>query len=156
MLTTTVIVVHIVACAFLVLVVLLQTGKGSDIGAVLGGGSSETLFGSSGAGNLLTKLTAGTAAIFMLTSLIMTYGSAHETTRSLFDSTPPQSGSSEAAADRDADALPADQPGDEASDHVAPGESGAGVASPTAASDGEPADQTSSAPSRDTASEPDY
>ncbi len=61
-------IVHILACIFLVLVVLLQTGKGADMGAVFGG-SSSTVFGSSGAGNLLTKLTTATAIVFMLTSL---------------------------------------------------------------------------------------
>ncbi len=61
------------SCLFLIVVVLLQTGKGADMGAVFGGGS-QTLFGSSGAGNFLTHLTTATAIIFMLTSLILTYG----------------------------------------------------------------------------------
>ena len=50
--------IHVFACLFLIVVVLLQTGKGADMGAVFGGGS-QTLFGSGGAGNFLTKLTAG-------------------------------------------------------------------------------------------------
>jgi preprotein translocase subunit SecG len=62
--------VHVTACLFLIVVVLLQTGKGADMGAVLGGGS-QTLFGASGAGNLLTKLTTGMAITFMTTSLII-------------------------------------------------------------------------------------
>lgn len=61
------------ACTVLVLVVLLQRGKGSDIGAALGGGGSNTVFGSRGAGNFLTKLTTGSAVIFMLTSLSLAY-----------------------------------------------------------------------------------
>jgi preprotein translocase subunit SecG len=65
--------IHVLACFFLIVVVLLQTGKGADIGAVFGGGS-QTLFGSGGAGNLLTKLTTGTAILFMVTSLILSYG----------------------------------------------------------------------------------
>jgi preprotein translocase subunit SecG len=65
-------VVHVFACLFLIVVVLLQTGKGADMGAVFGGGS-QTLFGSGGAGNLLTKLTTGTAIAFMITSLILSY-----------------------------------------------------------------------------------
>jgi len=56
--------------------VLLQTGKGADMGAVFGGGS-QTLFGSGGAGNLLAKLTTGTAIAFMITSLILSYGQTH-------------------------------------------------------------------------------
>ena len=87
MLYTSLIVVHIIACVFLIAVVLLQTGKGADMGAVFGG-SSDTVFGSSGAGNFLTKLTTGVAALFMLTSLVMTYGSALQTTQSLFDDVP--------------------------------------------------------------------
>jgi preprotein translocase subunit SecG len=65
-------VIHVFACLFLIVVVLLQTGKGADMGAVFGGGS-QTLFGSGGAGNLLTKLTTGTAIAFMVTSLILSY-----------------------------------------------------------------------------------
>ncbi len=70
---TFLVVLHIMACTVLVLVVLLQRGKGSDIGAALGGGGSNTVFGSRGAGNFLTKLTTGSAVIFMLTSLSLAY-----------------------------------------------------------------------------------
>jgi len=70
-------IVHVLACVFLVVVVLLQKGKGADMGAVFGGGS-QTLFGSSGAGNLLTKVTAGVAATFMITSLILAVGARNE------------------------------------------------------------------------------
>jgi preprotein translocase subunit SecG len=79
---------HVFACIFLITIVLLQTGKGADMGAVFGGGSSETVFGSSGAGNFLTKLTTGIAILFMLTSLVMTYGLARQTSQSLFDDVP--------------------------------------------------------------------
>lgn len=84
---TTLIVLHIFSCFFLILVVLLQQGKGSDVGAVFGG-SSQTIFGSSGAGNLLTKLTAGIAVVFMLTSLTLTYGTARQPSTSIFDEAP--------------------------------------------------------------------
>ncbi|MCP4040273.1 MAG: preprotein translocase subunit SecG [bacterium] len=70
---TFLVVLHVMACAVLVLVVLLQRGKGSDVGAALGGGGSNTVFGSRGAGNFLTKLTTGSAIIFMLTSLSLAY-----------------------------------------------------------------------------------
>jgi len=80
-------VVHVLACVFLVLVVLLQTGKGADMGAVFGG-SSSTVFGSSGAGNFLTRLTTATAIIFMLTSMGLTYLSNHPTSSTVFDSAP--------------------------------------------------------------------
>ncbi|HXG20196.1 MAG TPA: preprotein translocase subunit SecG [Methylomirabilota bacterium] len=84
---TIVTVIHIITCFFLATVVLLQQGKGSDVSAVFGG-SSQTLFGSSGAGNLLTKLTSASAIIFMLTSLTLTYGAAKQSAKSLFDNAP--------------------------------------------------------------------
>jgi preprotein translocase subunit SecG len=70
---TFLVVLHIMACVVLVLVVLLQRGKGSDVGAALGGGGSNTVFGSRGAGNFLTKLTTASAIIFMTTSLSLAY-----------------------------------------------------------------------------------
>jgi preprotein translocase subunit SecG len=66
-------VLHIIACFVLITVVLLQRGKGAEMGAVFGGGASSTVFGSRGAGNFLTKLTTGFAVIFMLTSLSLSY-----------------------------------------------------------------------------------
>ena len=68
--------IHVIACIILVLVVLLQAGKGADMGAVFGGASS-TIFGSSGAGNFLTRLTTGAAVVFMTTSLTLTYVGSH-------------------------------------------------------------------------------
>ncbi len=67
------IVLHIVVCTFLVLVVLLQAGKGGGIGIAFGGGGSQTVFGSSGAGNFLTRLTAICATIFFLNSMGLAY-----------------------------------------------------------------------------------
>jgi|Deesub1362A_J573_1020465.scaffolds.fasta_scaffold01122_8 preprotein translocase subunit SecG len=64
-------ILHIFVCVFLILVVLLQTGKGSDIGAVFGGGGSQALFGSAGPATFLGKLTTVVAAIFMFTSLAL-------------------------------------------------------------------------------------
>ena len=81
-------VVHVLSCLFLIVVVLLQTGKGADMGAVFGGGS-QTLFGSSGAGNFLTHLTTATAIIFMLTSLILTYGQTPGSSSRLLERLPP-------------------------------------------------------------------
>jgi len=79
--------VHVLSCIFLIVVVLLQTGKGADMGAVLGGGS-QTLFGASGAGNLLTKLTTGMAITFMATSLVIAVGQRRTPTSSLIDRLP--------------------------------------------------------------------
>jgi preprotein translocase subunit SecG len=66
-------VLHVVVCVFLVAVVLLQRGKGAQVGAVFGGGGGATMFGGRGAGNFLTKLTTGAAVVFMLTSLSLAY-----------------------------------------------------------------------------------
>ena len=60
--------VHVFVCLTLILIVLLQRGKGADMGAAFGG-SSQTVFGSSGAASFLNKITAAAAIIFMLTSL---------------------------------------------------------------------------------------
>jgi len=60
------------------MIVLLQTGKGADMGAAFGGGSSQTLFGSTGASTFLSKATTGAAIIFMVTSLGLAYLSTHQ------------------------------------------------------------------------------
>ncbi len=77
-------IIHVLCCLFLIGVVLLQQGKGADMGAVFGG-SSSTIFGSSGAGNFLTRLTTGAAVVFMLTSLTLTYTSARRLSSTVFD-----------------------------------------------------------------------
>jgi preprotein translocase subunit SecG len=66
-------ILHVIVCVFLVAVVLLQRGKGAQIGAVFGGGAGATMFGGRGAGSFLSRLTAGAAAIFMITSLSLSY-----------------------------------------------------------------------------------
>ena len=68
---TIVTVLHVIAAFSLVLSVLLQAGKGAAMGSGLGAGSSQTMFGSSGASNFLTKLTTGIAILFMVTSLTL-------------------------------------------------------------------------------------
>jgi len=80
---TLIVVLHVIVCVALILVILLQTGKGSDIGAVFGGGSSQTLFGSTGPTSFLSKLTAGAAVVFMLTSLFLAYFAGSGSTRSI-------------------------------------------------------------------------
>ncbi len=67
------IIIHVIVCFALIMIVLLQTGKGADMGAAFGGGSSQTLFGSSGASTFLSKATTFAAIIFMLTSLTLAY-----------------------------------------------------------------------------------
>lgn len=81
MFTIFVVIVHIVVCVALILIILLQSGKGADIGAVFGGGSSQTVFGSGGASTFLSKVTIGAAVTFMVTSIILTYFSGRITTQ---------------------------------------------------------------------------
>src|SRR5687767_896991 len=71
--STLVTIVHVICCVFLMLTVLLQSGKGGGMGAAFGGGNAATVFGGSGASTFLKKLTAGAATIFMLTSMTLAY-----------------------------------------------------------------------------------
>ena len=66
---TLVLVIHLIVCFFLIFIVLIQSSKGAEMGAAFGGGSSQTLFGSRGAGTIFTKLITISAILFMLTSL---------------------------------------------------------------------------------------
>ena len=68
-------VVYVLVCLFLILVVLLQPGRGG-VGGAFGGGSSQTVFGGSGAGNFLTRLTSISAALFMLLSATLAFMSS--------------------------------------------------------------------------------
>ncbi len=80
--TTLLIVVHVLVCLFLIVIVLLQHGKGADIGATFGG-SSQSLFGSEGPLPLLNKITTFAAIIFMGTSISLAYISAQKSTGSV-------------------------------------------------------------------------
>ena len=65
-------IVHIIVCVVLIMVVLLQTGKGAEMGAAFGG-ATQTVFGSSGPAGFLSKLTTAVAIIFMITTLTLCY-----------------------------------------------------------------------------------
>jgi preprotein translocase subunit SecG len=69
---------HVGVCILLILIVLLQSGKGAEMGASIGGGGSQTFFGAAGPANILTKITTGVAIIFMVTSLTLAYISGHQ------------------------------------------------------------------------------
>ena len=86
--STILIIVHVIVCVALIMIVLLQTGKGADMGAAFGGGASQTLFGSTGASTFLSKATTVAAIVFMLTSLVLAYMSSHRTADSIIQSTP--------------------------------------------------------------------
>ena len=70
-------ILHIIICLILILVVLLQAGKGASMGAVFGG-SSQTVFGSSGPGGFLSRMTTVVAVVFMLTSFSLSYMVSHK------------------------------------------------------------------------------
>jgi preprotein translocase subunit SecG len=70
---TLVLVFHILAAIGIVVLVLLQHGKGADVGAAFGSGSAGSLFGSAGAANFLSRTTAILAGVFFATSLGLTY-----------------------------------------------------------------------------------
>jgi preprotein translocase subunit SecG len=67
------IIIHVIVSLALIMIVLLQTGKGADIGAAFGVGASQTLFGSTGASTFLSKATTVAAVVFMITSLSLAF-----------------------------------------------------------------------------------
>ncbi|MEZ4295621.1 MAG: preprotein translocase subunit SecG [Polyangiaceae bacterium] len=73
MLQTILSIVHVTVCVFLILVVLLQQGRGGGMGSAFGGAATAQVFGGRGAGNFLTRLTGICATIFMLTSIGLAY-----------------------------------------------------------------------------------
>jgi preprotein translocase subunit SecG len=114
-------ILHVIVCLILILVVLLQAGKGANMGAAFGG-SSQTIFGSSGAGTFLGKMTTVVAAIFMLTSLTLSYFSVSKgsslmdgVSRSQAGKAAPRTAAQKPVVPTDAGkagaALPATQPG---------------------------------------------
>jgi preprotein translocase subunit SecG len=72
-------VVHVLTAITVIVLVLLQHGKGADMGAAFGSGSSGSLFGASGSANFLSRTTGALAALFFITSLGLTYLSSHKT-----------------------------------------------------------------------------
>jgi preprotein translocase subunit SecG len=74
---------HILVCVALIGVVLLQSGKGAEMGASFGASGSQSVFGAGGGNTFMSKLTTGAAIIFMLTSLTLAYRSGHTGTSSV-------------------------------------------------------------------------
>lgn len=86
------VIVHVIVCLFLIGVILMQQSKGADLAGAFGGQGSQTAFGPRGAANLLTKLTAWAAVIFMLTSIGLTVVMSHSnTSRSVLSGSTTQS-----------------------------------------------------------------
>ena len=77
--------VHVIVCAVLIVVVLLQHGKSADIAATFGGMGSQTAFGPRGTATVFSRLTTWCAIIFMLTSMLLTYITSRRGSASVMD-----------------------------------------------------------------------
>ncbi|MGV1097803.1 preprotein translocase subunit SecG [Thiovibrio sp. JS02] len=89
-------VIHIIVCLFLIVIVLLQHGKGANMGAAFGG-ASQTVFGTDGPVPLLNKITTGAAIIFMLTSILLAYYSTNMGDGSVMKEVTPAAGEQKSA-----------------------------------------------------------
>jgi preprotein translocase subunit SecG len=78
---------HVVVCVILILVVLLQSGKGADLAGAFGGGATQTAFGSRGPASFLSKLTTGAAIVFMVTCLGLSLTGSKQQASSVMDRT---------------------------------------------------------------------
>ena len=89
--TALMLVLHVFVCLVLIMVILLQTGKGAEMGATFGVGSSSAVFGPRGPTPLLAKVTVAAAVIFMVTSLVLTIFASRQEAPSLLKgmSSPP-------------------------------------------------------------------
>jgi preprotein translocase subunit SecG len=84
---TLVLTIHYILCAFLIIVILLQAGKGANIGAVFGG-ASQTVFGSRGPATFLNKVTAVVALSFIVTSMWLAHDAKTQQSSSVIDKVP--------------------------------------------------------------------
>jgi preprotein translocase subunit SecG len=104
-----IIIIHIIVCFALIMIVLLQSGKGAEMGAAFGG-SSQTVFGGAGPAPFLSKVTTIAAVIFMVTSLALAYISAHPFRGSVMEDARSQPPAATAPADMIPETAPAEAP----------------------------------------------
>ena len=105
---TLVTVIHVLVCLFIIIVVLLQSGKGQDVAAAFGGMGSQTAFGPRGATTLLGKATTWAAVIFMLTSITLTiFASRYQSSGSVLQNVKPATTQQQAAPTKKPTAPPA-------------------------------------------------
>ena len=109
--TTMILIVHVIVSLALILIVLLQTGKGAEMGASFGG-SNQTVFGSRGSATFMSKITTVAAVLFMVTSLTLAYFSSQRMTSIMKDTATPVAAPEQSAApaEGEAMALPVDIP----------------------------------------------
>jgi preprotein translocase subunit SecG len=133
-------ILHVIVCLFLILVVLAQQGKGQDLASAFGGAGSQTAFGARGTATLLSKITAGAAILFMVTSLMLSYLRPVTGQRTVVPDTPPPATGTESApttppppAEESTTTSPSEQPEPEPEAPEAPGtETGTEAAPATA------------------------
>jgi len=102
-----VVILHVLVCFIMIGVILLQAGKGAEVGAAFGG-SSQTIFGSRGAATFLSKMTIAAATLFMLTSLgLSILSNQRSVASSIVDTLPPAATVPESAATSTSPAAPA-------------------------------------------------
>jgi len=106
---TIIIVVHILVCVALILIVLLQAGKGAEMGAAFGG-ASQTIFGSAGAMGFLSKLTTVAAVIFMITSLLLTFATTRRISTIMKESPAPTAPAAPSGVPAQPPQVPAPEP----------------------------------------------
>ena len=106
---TLILVFHVLVALVIIGLVLLQHGKGADMGSGFGSGSSGSLFGATGSANFLSRMTAGLATVFFLTSLGLAYLATHKPKASggLLDAVKTDTGVTPKAADKAAADKPA-------------------------------------------------
>ena len=124
---TVIVIVHVLACLALIVVVLLQKGKGADLGAAFGG-SSQTVFGSQGAGGFFTKLVGVAVAIFMMTSLSLAYMSSHRVQATVMEET--KKSDAAAPAESGQEGVPVEKEAPPADSQEAPAPEATGQAAP--------------------------
>ena len=102
-------VINLIAAVSIVVLVLLQRGKGADMGAAFGGGSSQSVFGSQGSANFLSRITAGLAVVFFTSALCLAYMYTQKgaAPRSVIESTASQGPLTESTLEKDSTDLPA-------------------------------------------------
>jgi preprotein translocase subunit SecG len=102
---------HVLVCFILILVVLLQSGKGADLAGAFGGGATQTAFGSRGPASFLSKMTTLAAIIFMVTSITLsTMTTKREGAKSILETTGATKAPAKAPAVNTAPAVPAPTP----------------------------------------------
>jgi preprotein translocase subunit SecG len=111
---TGLIVLHVFICILLTIVVLLQFGKGAEVGAVMGGGSSQNVFSSSAKGNFFTKFTTVLAIGFMVNSVALSILKTKESKKSIFDNEAPMAAPLNRDAEKINDTAPVSTPAETA------------------------------------------